>query len=442
MLGVIFKKAFILSFILLLFMLVAKKMLLQLYILVGEKSFFLFSNSYALILMLIMITVLVFKKIAFAKNTEISIYYAPLLLLASLIGIFLVSSLYNGSTAFSYQHMFWIIFSSYFSTIFVLLTASLKINFLNYKVMSKITIFFSMFQCALGVYQYITLNPIFAVNYKGESVLNPIFYLNGTSSSNDYFLALGAKIRAFGMTDSGLTLGLFALLCLSILMFKKMNRLKKLLLVLFLISAVYMTLTRIVYLTLFLLLIYMFLLRKNQIKTAKFIYFCSLLIQVTYPLFIYKVINIILGILSSHTFITIGSRISGYSYFLQNVHLDIIKTLFGSNYVSHTVDFNTSFTVDNEFLKIFLDIGIVGYIIVMFIFTYYLFDALNCSKNARYNVSLYKGLVCFLLTFPFLGIVNVGNYFYFPCLLLLLLSKYNIENENQSVTAQLDHTAR
>lgn len=70
----------------------------------------------------------------------------------------------------------------------------------------------------LGIIQYFKRTTIFSPYYNGKPYLNTIFYLDGFSSNNPVYLSLGAQVRSFGTMDSGLSFGIFMLLCVAIVL--------------------------------------------------------------------------------------------------------------------------------------------------------------------------------------------------------------------------------
>ncbi|MFG1200350.1 hypothetical protein ODR38_09120 [Pediococcus acidilactici] len=103
-------------------------------------------------------------------------------------------------------------------------------------------------QLFLGMLQHYMKRTFVPIVSGGKTIVNTIFFLNGASSNDPNYLNYGAQIRAFGMTDSGLTLGVWALLVFSISLFSKRFT-KKVRIFLFIFSgiAAFATLTRNIY---------------------------------------------------------------------------------------------------------------------------------------------------------------------------------------------------
>lgn len=407
-------------------MVTTKGMALQTFILLGEKSYALFKNSFADIWILVMLGILVIATLFSRRNMKNEIYTFPLFSLLSLLTVILISSIINMDVSSNFSRSFWILFSSYMPFFVLLIVDAFKIDKVNTKVVFRFLVVFNIFQMILGVVQYIKTDPIFAVYYKGEPILNPVFYLNGASSSNSYFLAMGAKVRAFGMTDSGLTLGLIALFMLSVVIFsEKLNKTFKILFSILCFAAIYMTLTRVIYLASLVLLFFAYLIKTNKYKLLKLSYFITLGIQIllitVFQEAAYVIVNFVTN--GAWNLDSLKSRIDGVHFFWNISNMNIWKFLFGSNITARLNSLQSAYSIDNEFFKIFLDIGIVGYLILIIFFTKVVFKYLREILDKKDKNGIETSFVCFLLTFPFLGISNVVNYFYLPMLTILVLTR-------------------
>lgn len=420
------KSLFSLFFVFVILMVATKGMALQTFILLGERSFSLFRNSLANMWILCMVGMLIIITLFSRRNTKSKVYTFPLFSILALIMIMLLSSSINTDSSYRFTQSFWILFSSYLSFFVLLATDIFKFNKINIKTVLRVLILFNIFQMILGFIQYIKTNPIFAVYYKGEPILNPIFYLNGISSSNSYFLAMGAKVRAFGMTDSGLTLGLISIFMLSMVIFsKKMSKFLKFTLSALCLLGIYMTLTRVVYLSSLILLFFAYLIKTNRFKLLKLSYYTTLIVQILFTSILQETVYSIVNFISNGTWNidSLKSRIDGVHFFWDISSMNIWKFLFGSNITARLDSIQTPYSIDNEFFKIFLDIGILGYLILIIFFTKVLFKYVCEVFRSENKNSIEAAFVCFLLTFPFLGISNVVNYFYFPIFTILLLIK-------------------
>lgn len=420
------KSLFTLLFVFVMMMVATKGMALQTFILLGERTFALFRNSLANMWILLMVGILIVMTVFSRRRTKNEVYTFPLFSIFALISIMLLSGSINTDNSFSFTQSFWILFSSYLSFFVLLATDTFKFNKINTRIALRTLILFNIFQMILGLIQYIKTNPIFAVYYKGEPILNPIFYLNGISSSNSYFLAMGAKVRAFGMTDSGLTLGLISMLMLSLVFFsKKLGKFLKLALSALCLLVIYMTLTRVVYLSALVLLFFAYLIKTNRFKLLKLSYYITLIVQILFTSVLqetaYSIVNFISN--GEWNIDSLKSRIDGVHFFWDISAMNIWKFLFGSNITARLDSIQTPYSIDNEFFKIFLDIGILGYLILIIFFTKILFKYVQEVLESKNKNSIESAFICFLLTFPFLGISNVVNYFYFPIFTIFLLIK-------------------
>jgi hypothetical protein len=440
------KSLFSLFFIFVMLMVAIKGMALQTFILLGERSFALFKNSLANMWIIFMVIALIIITVFSRRNSRNEVYTFPFFSILALIIVTLLSSSINTDTSFSFTQSFWILFSSYLSLFVLLVMDTFKFNKINPKTALGVLIFFNIFQMVLGFFQYIKTNPIFAVYYKGEPILNPIFYLNGISSSNSYFLALGAKVRAFGMTDSGLTLGLISMFMLSLVIFsKKISKFLKLVLSILCLLVIFMTLTRVVYLSSMVLLFFAYLIKTNRYKILKISYYVTLIVQILFTSVLQETAYSVVNFISNGTWNidSLKSRIAGVHFFWDISSMNIWKFLFGSNITAHLDSIQTPYSIDNEFFKIFLDIGVLGYSILIIFFTKVLFKYVREVFKSENKNNIEAAFVCFLLTFPFLGISNVVNYFYFPMFTILLSIKshefvtrkgpnkeYQIDNHN------------
>lgn len=413
-------------FVFVILMVATKGMALQTFILLGERTFTLFRNSLAAMWILLMVGILIVMTVFSRRRTKNEVYIFPLFSLLALISIMMLSGSINADNPFSFTQSFWILFSSYLSFFVLLATDTFKFNKINTRIALRVLILFNVFQMILGLIQYTKTNPIFAVYYKGEPILNPIFYLNGISSSNSYFLAMGAKVRAFGMTDSGLTLGLISMLMLSLVVFSsKLGKFFKLTLSALCLLVIYMTLTRVVYLSALELLFFAYLIKTNRFKLLKLSYYITLIIQILFTSILqetaYSIVNFISN--GAWNIDSLKSRIDGVHFFWDISAMNIWKFLFGSNITARLDSIQTPYSIDNEFFKIFLDIGILGYLILIVFFTKVLFKYIKEVFESKSKNSIESAFICFLLTFPFLGISNVVNYFYFPIFTIFLLIK-------------------
>lgn len=396
---------------------VSKKMALQLFIFFGEKNFFYFSDTYLQIWILISIFMLLIVKFKNSEKVELQLIKIYPVIFFLIVIIFSTIINLNGRLISS----IFVLLSTYFMVFVFFIIYSFKIS-INKTILKNTIIIFVLAQCMLGIIQHISSKTIVSTEYQGKNILNPVFYINGISSNNPLYLNYGASIRAFGITDSGLTLGLFALTLFAILIFKKKSIIDYLGIALSL-TAIYMTMTRVIFVSLLLLLFYIIIFKKNNYKIIKIFFFLFIFIQVS-SFFMMPILIKILNIIGFNHIETLVSRYEGYKYFFQFLPPNLFTILFGSNYSMRQFEIVSAYSIDNEFLKYYFDIGILGYLLVLS--TYYV-----AMINKLYDANLYnyfeKGIMMMCLLYPFIGIFNVGNYFFF--FLMTILYIVSIENK-------------
>lgn len=392
-------------------------MALQLFIFFGEKNFFYFSDTYLQIWILISIFMLLIVKFKNSEKVELQLIKIYPVIFFLIVIIFSTIINLNGRLISS----IFVLLSTYFMVFVFFIIYSFKIS-INKTILKNTIIIFVLAQCMLGIIQHISSKTIVSTEYQGKNILNPVFYINGISSNNPLYLNYGASIRAFGITDSGLTLGLFALTLFAILIFKKKSIIDYLGIALSL-TAIYMTMTRVIFVSLLLLLFYIIIFKKNNYKIIKIFFFLFIFIQVS-SFFMMPILIKILNIIGFNHIETLVSRYEGYKYFFQFLPPNLFTILFGSNYSMRQFEIVSAYSIDNEFLKYYFDIGILGYLLVLS--TYYV-----AMINKLYDANLYnyfeKGIMMMCLLYPFIGIFNVGNYFFF--FLMTILYIVSIENK-------------
>lgn len=315
---------------------------------------------------------------------------------------------------------------SYFPIILIILISIFNnINFLDKKMAELTVVIYSTIQGSIGVLQGITRSTIVPVTDKlGNTVVNSIYYANGVSSKEAYFLQnIGSRVRAFGMTDSGLTLGLLCLLSLIIILYNKEKKLIHYVGIVFFIGIIYLTLTRTIMLVAGLILI-LYLIRKE--KYLKVVYNIAFVLQFLIITVAAVVLKSDFGIGIIKNFPTIGSRLEGYIYYFDYYHFDFLHILFGNNNISLSPLLRTNYSLDNESLNIIMDIGVLGLAIVLGIF-------INLLRKKYIRSFRSKAIYIFLLTFPIFGIGNSVYYFYFSVLSIYLLIKGSNEGKNMDL---------
>lgn len=348
------------------------------------------------------------------KNSKLKPYIISGFLLFLIILI--IDYVYNFRTDFRMNGQFKPLITSYLVVllVYVLMSVDIKKFWFDKRVCYLIIITFSFFNALLGVIQYLFENPIVPIaGVNGNPVVNPVFYLNGVSSNKIAYLYLGAKVRAFGVTDSGLTLGLLCLLTIAILFSSKsIKNFIKVPLIIFFCVAIYMTITRIIYVALIMLVVFLiFKKRKNLLRF--FLYFCGL-IQILAIIFAYGILNFLPSSIGNTSLATLSSRFEGYLYYFNVYEFSIERFLIGFNNVSLRTQQNAIYSLDNEMLNVFFDVGFLGLLLVLLIYIH--------GYNAILKTDDYT--MCVILSlFMLLGITNSVYYFFFPVLIIAILTQ-------------------
>ncbi|AXQ27051.1 hypothetical protein CS304_10295 [Lactiplantibacillus plantarum] len=302
--------------------------------------------------------------------------------------------------------------SGYFILIVVMALSIFKYNrfTLSLSAMYWGIVVYTVPNALLGIVQYITGQSIVPiVNQNGDASVAST-QLNDVSSLG--ILGSNGGYRAFGLFDSGMTLGLFLLLGLAVLFFGKLkiNRYAKLPLGTLFIIALIMTLTRNIY---FLFVLLMFLRFVNSNKMKNILFIVGIIMQAV-TVEIANVLNT-LTFFQSAFFGTLRARFRGLIFFENYYQQNIVSYLFGKGYqYDAIVKSFTENTVDNQMLATFLDIGIIGLVVVYLYFW-------KSMRSMYQPVSLV--LQNMLVIFSFFGIANNHIVFFSGILLLMLLSK-------------------
>lgn len=302
--------------------------------------------------------------------------------------------------------------SGYFILIVVMALSIFKYNrfTLSLSAMYWGIVVYTVPNALLGIVQYITGQSVVPiVNQNGDASVAST-QLNDVSSLG--ILGSNGGYRAFGLFDSGMTLGLFLLLGLAVLFFGKLkiNRYAKLPLGTLFIIALIMTLTRNIY---FLFVLLMFLRFVNSNKMKNILFIVGIIMQAV-TVEIANVLNT-LTFFQSAFFGTLRARFRGLIFFENYYQQNIVSCLFGKGYqYDAMVKSFTENTVDNQMLATFLDIGIIGLVVVYLYFW-------KSMRSTYQPVSLV--LQNMLVIFSFFGIANNHIVFFSGILLLMLLSK-------------------
>ena len=403
--------------VILILMIMSRSMITQLNILTGLP---IFSNSIVQFTVLFLILVLIVTQMK--ANGKLKIGLLPSILTFTLLFIILSVPLVSQSS-FSYPVEVRNLLFSYLLIISLGLARMVNLSFSNVSAIWKTVYLFIFCQAVLGILQALSRSPLVPTELNGESIVNSIYYLNGRSSSYAYFLDLGARVRAFGMTDSGLTLGMFSILGLCI-PFQKAKGILGIISDLLFLLAIIFTYTRLIWLIAIIILLLKIAFKFTNFKDefVKLVYYTNLGVSFCFLFFV------LVGKLVTETtfFSTLISRFNGYYYFLNAFSYNLFSVLLGQNFLNRIPMFYTIYSLDNELLKVFGDIGIIGLLIVIVFF-------IEVLKETNFKKHIFIGV--YLSLFPLMGIANSTLYFSSGLLLLVsttLDDKFSLKREEKA----------
>ncbi|CAI8728368.1 Wzy [Priestia megaterium] len=420
------KKSFTYVYVVLLIMIAGNTTITQLFLLVGEKKLGILSKEriilFIFISTIIVATMVSWKKITITKFKIIAVYITSLFFISLIILSFINTS--EGLSKF-----FQVFFSYYWITLFSIVIF-LNITFMKEKYIKKSLSIFILMQCILGILQSVLNKPLVFTTFEGEPVLNTIYYLNGISSASDILYSMGAKVRAFGLTDSGLTLGLLSLVLFSSRFYDlfSIDRKKQIISGIVIVIAIFctiMTITRNIYFSgmlLALLLLYLRKVSKFKITIIKSLYISSFIVNCFFVTFASEILNQFAGSIKGIDLNTLFGRLIGYQQVLEQLKFNPSGILFGSGIVPSRQLF-----IDSDFLYVYANAGLVVYAVMQLIYIYILFKGLNGIAAKRYSSSFIKGIIVFLATYSFAGWVNVVAYVYLPVAILAFLIMKNTD---------------
>ncbi|MCM3311037.1 O-antigen ligase family protein [Psychrobacillus sp. MER TA 17] len=390
----------------------SKTLFIQLSIFLGESFYTLLSTNILIIILLVLIYMneLFSKKNTF--NLNIRRIYIGMTVLLVLLAFFIMAFINSGEGL----EKFISTLSFYYWIIVGLTLIYIKIDWVDVHLSKKAFTGIILFQCILGISQAILNKPIVNTAIDGVPYVNAIYYLNGSSSSYEYFYNMGAQVRAFGLSDSGLTLGLLALSLGCIYLYKIKTPWSTILLLLSIVTIV-LTLTRNVYVTtISCFFIFMVLKRPTKVKISilKIIFMTCIFLGV---IFVY-IAEDIFHLINNLTFFDLqstNSRIKGYHETLSLLSNDVNDIIWGHGVTSQDL---ANYVIDNDFLYIYANAGILIYVITIILYTSILFKGLNGLVNKKYTDPFLIGLITFLSSYPIASILNVVIYVYFPIALI------------------------
>ncbi|MBD7963180.1 CDP-glycerol glycerophosphotransferase family protein [Fictibacillus norfolkensis] len=299
-----------------------------------------------------------------------------------------------------------------------------KVKKINIRFFLIITICFIFLNALIGIFQFIYRDPLVQTMYMSEPISFAIYYLNGTSSSYEWLYHLGAQVRAFGLLNSGLTLGILSVFAISILFStihqqinKKINNNPNVffysLLIIFFLVTIYMTLTRNAYLTCAILVMYygiLVFIKKHRYLTLKItfiIFYLTSLGYVSFSKYIYIVLN---KIFPTHNFNSFNSRIDTYNRVSELYNNNLINALYGKGITP-----SKEWIIDNDMLSIVGHVGLLSFTFMQIIFIWIIFRGLNFIEKNNNHPHHFRvqGLTLFLMTYPIAATLNYVSYIYF-----------------------------
>lgn len=265
---------------------------------------------------------------------------------------------------------------------------------------------FVIVQSFFGILQYLTNSTLFPMEIGGKQVSKNLFYSQGSSSANEQILSAGGHVRAIGLTNSSLTLGLFMLFGIVLALYMKSKFWKSFLILLF-SATVFMTLTRVIWVTWLFLIILLFLPGvKNNYKLQMILSDFFWLMQVLIAFFP----TLLSRFQNNPFFATLLSRFNGLQFFLQQFPIKFANLFIGQNFSVRLIDIKTfGLSLDNQFLVYVLNLGLFSF------FIYYLLNRFIVNKIFKTKD---KNIGKLLLVLPIVGIVNDPSYFVFGVLLI------------------------
>lgn len=275
----------------------------------------------------------------------------------------------------------------------------------------------------LGICQYIQKDPILPTESPDQSfkVMSFLYIVDN-------------NIRAFSLFNSGLAFGHFLCLCVSIvfssLLLRKNNIVLSIGLIFLITAAIYMTITRVVYIEFVCVLMANLIISKTKNKKSKLIEYLPI-IYCFVGYFISNIAPIITSKLSNNLVdsTTLLTRQELWLIAKDKWFSDLGTFLFGSG-LYQSGNAADEITIDNSFVALGTHIGVVGlilWIIIMWRIWKYCLKVLNHT-----NHFLDVGLVSFFSTFMITGMFNINIQIYTLSFLLMLLSKEVIKLNTSS----------
>lgn len=350
-------------------------------------------------------------------TTKIEPIFLSIALLVIVTMIFSVG--YQGSSTGSFMDLVKLMVS--YGTVFVvLIVASFGLYgiFNKSNAFIKVFMYFIFIQATLVIIQHVKKNPIFdIVNSEGNVITGPIVYFSGGSTRNlDLLKQVGYSLRGFGMMNSGLSAGLILLLAIAILWNQKTNIYWKIMATFFLGTAVTFTITRIVWVTAFIVLIgYVITVIVNSYKP---ILIFSKVMIISNSIFIIIFNGLEEFSTNNPTLQTLISRLDGFRFFLQEFPIKWSNFLQGQNFAARRLDLATLYNPDNEILFNLLSIGVIGTVAITA--TYFLIINKILFRNPS-NDDFVLAKTFLILGYSVVGFGNFSSFNFFGFLLIISL---------------------
>ncbi|MGU9999230.1 hypothetical protein [Latilactobacillus curvatus] len=282
---------------------------------------------------------------------------------------------------------------------------------------AKIVLWSAGLSGTLGIIQATLKRPLVATQYQQVPFLNSIYYWNGHSASTP-INQVGMRIRGFGLTDSGLTLGIVLLcaFCVGYYYLEKSKK-KSIILSIFLLGIV-CTITRNVYIATVLAILLMIFNKHYWYAKAMKTFYLLLTIIGFISIYADKLLDLLSSFFSSYGIVTFSSRYYYINIALEQVS-DMKHFLFGANVVTHD-----GLPIDNGIVATIVDKGFIFYVVVQIIFLIIIFKGIDSNNKIT------RGLVIFCMTYPVVSFANSVDIVYGYFFILLFLSN-KFENKNR-----------
>lgn len=230
-------------------------------------------------------------------------------------------------------------------------------------------VLYSFANAALGILQAIMNQEFLPVtDGNGKNTVYSVFVIRNAlqSYTSDYFVP-GTKIRAFGLLMSGDRLGLLVLFALMLVLFysRDWNIFVRGALSATYIVAIYYTNVRTI-MVMSVVAIALYVYRSKWKKLNTLVFNLGILFQVFVVISQQIVVNWLTSVANIPYLKNVFSRLSGVEYFMNYYDIYSLKALaFGFLYQADgNVWKTTSYTVDNQFLSLFLNFGLIFTVLV------------------------------------------------------------------------------